>query len=78
MPESRTRPGHHEHQEPSPIPSRQRTKGRTVWAILLAVLALAIAYFAVGPNYAILAGATVAGALIGYFMGMRMEKDAKN
>lgn len=77
MPESRQRPGHHEHHEPSPIPSSQRTKGRTVWAILLAVLALGIAYFAAGPNYAILAIAAIAGGVIGYFMGKAMEKDAK-
>jgi len=77
MPESRTRPGHHEHHEDSPIPSRQRAKGRTLWAILLAVLALGIAYFAAGPNYGLLAAAAIVGALLGYFMGKRMEKDAK-
>jgi uncharacterized membrane protein YqgA involved in biofilm formation len=77
MPESRKRPGHHEHHEASPIPGRQRTKGRTVWAILFAVFALAIAFFAAGTNYIVLVIAAIAGALVGYIIGKNMEQAAK-
>ncbi|HYM93797.1 MAG TPA: hypothetical protein VET23_06640 [Chitinophagaceae bacterium] len=73
MPESRKRPGH-PYQQPADIPASQRVKGKTLWAIFLGVLGLLIAYTAVGPNYIILIVATLAAAIIGYFIGKRMEK----
>ena len=75
MPQSRKRPGHHEHQEPAAIPGSQRTKGRTLWAILFAVFALVIAFFASG-SYPVLIAAAVIGAAIGYAIGKSMERDA--
>lgn len=73
MPESRKRPGH-PYQEPADIPASQRVKGKTIWAILLAVFGLLIAYFAVGPNYTVLIPATAIAGVIGYFIGKKMEK----
>ena len=78
MPESRKRPGHHQHHEPSAIPAKQRTKGRTIWAILLGIFALIIAFFAAGDNYVILAIAAIAGAAVGYVIGKSMEADASH
>jgi hypothetical protein len=76
MPESRKRPGHHDYKKPSSIPSRQRTKGRTIWAVLFAVFAVMFAYFAGGANYILLAVVAVIGGLAGYAVGKSMEKDA--
>ncbi len=73
MPESRKRPGH-PYQEPADIPASQRVKGKTIWAILLSVFGLLIAYFAVGPNYTVLIPATLIAGIIGYFIGKKMEK----
>ncbi|HUR12129.1 MAG TPA: hypothetical protein VM012_12200 [Flavitalea sp.] len=75
MPESRKRAGHHDYKKPADIPAKQRTKGRILWAILLAVFATIFAYFAVGDNYKLLALIAVLGALVGYFIGRGMEKD---
>jgi hypothetical protein len=75
MPESRNRPGHH-FQNKSAIPSKQRTKGRVIWAILFGVFGLLIALFSVGPNYVVLAVIAVAGAVLGYIIGKNMEQDA--
>jgi hypothetical protein len=76
MPESRKRPGHHEHKRPADIPARQRTKGRTIWAILFAVFAGIFAFFAAADNYVVLAIAVVAGGVVGYLIGRNMEQDA--
>ena len=75
MPQSRNRPGH-VHQKKADIPTRQRVKGRVIWAILFAVFALLIALFAAGDNYLVLALAAAAGAVIGFVVGKNMEKDA--
>ncbi len=75
MPESRKRRGHH-YQKPSAIPSRQRAKGRILWAILFAVFGLAIAFFAAGDGYIVLLTGVVIGALIGYAVGKNMERAA--
>ena len=75
MPESRKRPGHH-YQQPSDIPSRQRTKGRIIWAILFAVFGLVITFFAAGDNYLVLIIGAVIGGLIGYVIGKSMEQSA--
>jgi uncharacterized membrane protein YqgA involved in biofilm formation len=73
MPESRNRPGH-PFQKPADIPSSQRVKGKIMWALLLAVFGLLISYFAAGSNYIILIVATLSAAIIGYFIGKKMEK----
>ena len=76
MPQSRKRPGH-QHQKQADIPAKQRTKGTVVWALLFGVFGLMISFFAAGINYAALAIGTIAGALIGYLVGKRMEAAAK-
>ena len=73
MPESRNRPGH-PFQKPADIPASQRVKGKIIWALLFAVFGLLISYFAAGANYKILIGATLVAAIIGYFIGKKMEK----
>lgn len=77
MPESRKRKGH-PFKKTSDIPASQRTKGRIFWAILLAVFSLLMALFTAGLNYLVLFIATVAGFLIGYFIGKKMEEQAKS
>lgn len=77
MPQSRHRPGH-PHQKEAAVPSSQRVKGRIIWALLFAVFAGIISLFAVNDNYLALAVAVLAGAAIGYVLGKKMEKDAKN
>ena len=76
MARSRKRHGHHEYHQPSAIPARQRTRGRTIWAILFGVFALIMAFFAVGNNYVVLVIAALIGAGIGYVIGKTMEQDA--
>jgi len=75
MPESRKRKGH-PYRKPADIPASQRTKGTTIWALLIAVFAVIIAFFAAGLNYIILAIALIAGAALGYVIGKKMEKEA--
>lgn len=75
MPQSRKRRGHH-YQKPSAIPSRQRAKGRILWAILFAVFGLVITFFAAGDNYIVLVVGAAIGALIGYAIGKNMEQAA--
>ena len=76
MPESRNRPGH-PHQKESAVPASQRVRGRIIWAVLFAVFAGLIAFFAAGENFIALAVAVIAGASIGYVVGKNMEKAAK-
>jgi hypothetical protein len=76
MPESRKRPGNHPYRKKADIPASQRTRGTVTWAVLFAVFALLIAFFLVGSDAVTLIIAGVAGALIGYAIGKRMEKDA--
>jgi uncharacterized membrane protein YfcA len=75
MPESRKRPGH-PYQKPADIPSKVRTRGYVTWAILFGIFGLLIAWFAGGNDVVYLLIGTVVGAVIGYFIGKRMEKDA--
>lgn len=76
MPQSRKRPGHHPMKGTTDIPRSQRVKGRVIWAILFAVFAFLLIYFGTGNNYIVLTIATIAGAVVGYFIGARMEKEA--
>jgi len=76
MPQSRKRPGHHQYRKPSDIPAKQRTKGRRSMAILFAVFALLIGFFAAGDNYLVLIIAVILGAAVGYLVGRMMERDA--
>ena len=75
MPESRKRSGH-PYKRKADIPTKQRVKGRVIWAILFGVFGLLIALFAVGSNYVVLITATIISALIGYVVGHKMENDA--
>jgi hypothetical protein len=76
MPQSRKRKGH-PFKKPSDIPSSQRTKGRTFWAVLIGVFSFLIALFAVGLNYMVLSVVLIAGILIGYFIGKSMEQQSR-
>jgi glycopeptide antibiotics resistance protein len=75
MPNSRKRAGHH-YQKPSAIPGKQRTKASTVCAILFAFFIGVISFFA-DAGYITILFFTLLGALIGYFVGKGMEKDAR-
>lgn len=76
MPQSRKRPGH-AYQKPADIPAAQRTTGHLIWALLVSVFGLLIAFFAAGTNiFALIIGA-VSGAALGWFLGKKMERDAK-
>ncbi|HEX8315182.1 MAG TPA: hypothetical protein VF609_09320 [Flavisolibacter sp.] len=75
MPESRNRPGHL-HQKKADIPSKQRVKGRAIWAILFAVFGFLIALFAAGENYVVLGIVTAISTITGYVIGKNMEKNA--
>lgn len=75
MPQSRKRRGHHEYRKPSAIPSSQRAKGRIVWGILFAVFGLLIGFFASSGNFIALVTGAIAGFIIGYILGKKMEKD---
>jgi lipopolysaccharide export LptBFGC system permease protein LptF len=77
MPQSRKRKGHHDYKSAADIPAGQRTKGRIIWALLLGVFGLLIAFFAAGKNYIALAAGTVIGGLIGYVIGKNMEKEVR-
>ncbi len=77
MPQSRKRHAHHEYQKPADIPATQRTKGRIIWAVLLGAFGLIIAWSASDNNVAVaLVIGALAGAVIGYFIGRRMEENA--
>ena len=76
MPESRKRQGHHEYKKPADIPAKQRAKGRILWAILLGVFGAIISYFAGGGNMIVLIIGAVAGGLIGFFIGKKMEEES--
>ena len=77
MPQSRKRKGH-PFKKPSDIPASQRTKGRTFWALLIAVFCILIALFSAGLNYIVLIIAAIVGAAIGYLIGKNMERDASH
>ena len=77
MPESRKRPGHHVQHNTSTSPTGPRTRGRIMWAILLGVFGVLVAFFAGGANYIALAAGAVIGGLIGYAIGKSMESEAK-
>lgn len=72
---SRKRPGH-PYRKKADIPASQRVKGRVIWAVLIAVFAVLVAYFGAGANWMVLIVAGVAGAVIGYAIGKSMEQEA--
>lgn len=74
MPESRKRKIPQK-RKPSEVPASQRVKGRTIWAILLAIFGISIAFFAVGVNYVAMAIGGFIGAFAGYFIGKQMVQD---
>ncbi len=76
MPQSRKRHGHHEYKKAAGIPAAQRTKGRTLWALLFGAFGLIISFFAANNTYWVLAVGALLGAVIGYLVGKRMEQEA--
>ena len=78
MPQSRKRPGHQEHRTPHAISSKQRGKGKTIWAILLGVFGLLIAMFATMDNYTVWAIGALIGGALGYMIGKNLEKEASH
>lgn len=76
MPQSHKRKDHSQTTSSTNIPARQRVKGNLFWAILCAVFGLLIALFAAGLHYVYLAIGALVGAIIGYFVGTKMEEDA--
>lgn len=74
MPQSKKRKGH-PFRKPSDIPARQRVKGRTIWALLLAAFGFIIGFFGSNSNYIVMALGLVIGAVAGYFIGKKMEKE---
>jgi uncharacterized membrane protein YfcA len=76
MPQSRKRAGHR-YQKPSDIPAKQRTKASTILALFFAVFTGIVSYFS-DAGYITILFFTLAGALIGFFVGKAMVRDAKN
>lgn len=58
------------------IPGSQRTSGHLFWALLIGVFGAMIGYFAAGENLAGAAVGMIAGGLLGWYLGTRMERDA--
>ena len=78
MPQSKKRHGHHQYQKPSAgIPSRQATKGRIIWALLIGIFGLLIGAFASQSGIVAMIIGALAGAFIGYFIGKYMEEEAQ-
>lgn len=77
MAENKKRPGH-PYRKPADIPASQRIKGRVVWALLLAVFAVLVAFFAVGKDWTALVIAALAGSTLGFFIGKALEKEASH
>lgn len=77
MAENKKRPGH-PYRKRADIPASQRTKGRVVWALLIAVFAVLITFFNTGDNWIALAVAGLVGAALGYYIGKTMEKEASH
>lgn len=59
----------------SEVPASQRVRARTIWAILLAIFGMAVAFFASGINYYAIAIGGLIGAFAGYFIGKQMAQD---
>jgi hypothetical protein len=74
MPQSKKRKGH-PYRKPADIPANERVKGKVFWAILFAVFGLLIGLLAGGGNYLIIVVATIAGGLIGFLIGKKMETE---
>ena len=64
MPSSRKRHDHHNYHKPASIPTKQRTDGRTFWAILFGIFGLFIAYFAAGNDVLALPVGAILGAML--------------
>ena len=68
----------HHHATPKhvDVPTRQRTRGRIIWAILFAVFGVLLTFFAAGDNLIVLVAAAIIAGLIGYAIGKNMEQAA--
>ncbi len=78
MPHSRKRHGHHEYKKTADIPSRQRTNGKLMWAVLFGVFGFLISFFAAGFNYTVLLSGSLVAAFIGLIIGRKMEQAARS
>lgn len=81
MPESRNRPKHYHHVHPAShsIPAKRKRSAAVVLAIAAAILGLAVAFFLQGEDALPLIIGALTGAVIGYFIGYKMDKAfAKN
>ena len=76
MPQSRKRPGHQDHRNTHAHSSRQKGKGKIIWALLLGVFGLLIAMFATLDNYTVWIIGAVLGGAVGYMIGKNLEKQA--
>lgn len=76
MPQSRKRQGH-TYQKPADIPASQRTTGHLLLSLLFGAFGLLMAWFAAGTNIIVLVLGAVAGAVLGWMLGRKMERDSK-
>ena len=60
------------------IPSSQRTTGHLLWALLVGVFGLMIAYFATSGGWTALITGAAIGAVVGWLLGRKMERDSKS
>ena len=77
MPQSRKRPGHHQQRSHAPG-SKQKGKGKIIWAILFAVFGLLIAMFATMDNYTVWIIGAIIGGTLGFVIGKNLEKQASH
>jgi hypothetical protein len=75
MARSRKRAGH-PYRKPSDIPASQRTSGKIVWSILTACFAILMSWFLSESIFALVI-AGVSGAVLGYYIGKKLELEAR-
>ncbi len=75
MPKSKKRKHHHDFHPQANAAKAQKTKSAVpVACIFFSLLGVGIAYFAAGSNLLWLLAGAVAGAVGGYFFGLRINK----
>jgi hydrogenase/urease accessory protein HupE len=58
--------------------SKQRGKGKFIWAILFGVFGLLIAMFATTDNYTVWIIGAIIGVALGFMIGKNLEKEASH
>ncbi len=56
------------------IAPKQRAKGSILWSLLFGIFGVLIAFFAAGLNYVVMLVAGIAGSIIGFIIGKKMER----